>query len=146
MPLTSTTSRISAARTASLARDPGARRLADAVIAEVSVLTRADDPYYASVTTSSRKRLLRPLRDGAVLAGCLFTLYLFLVVAPAAGSFGFDAFAYWAVNGSDPYGTGVGGLGAFNYSPPIARLFDPFGSLEWRTFLWLWTSAPDRHA
>ena len=92
------------------------------------------------MTTSSRKRLLRPLRDGAVLAGCLFTLYLFLVVAPAAGTFGFDAFAYWAVNGSDPYGTGVGGLGAFNYSPPIARLFDPFGSLAWRTFLWLWTA------
>ena len=37
-----------------------------------------------------------------------------------------------------PYQTGVGGLGAFNYSPPIAWLFGPFGALEWLTFLWLW--------
>ena len=29
-------------------------------------------------------------------------------------------------------------LGAFNYSPPIARLFDPFGLLEWPSFLWIW--------
>src|SRR4029079_12199681 len=33
---------------------------------------------------------------------------------------------------------GVGGLGAFNYTPPIAWLFGPFGALEWLTFLWLW--------
>ena len=39
---------------------------------------------------------------------------------------------------ADPYQVGVGGLGAFNYTPPIARLFGPFGALEWPTFLWLW--------
>ena len=80
----------------------------------------------------------RAVRDGAVIAGLLFTAYLFVVVAPTAGTFGFDAFAYWNVNGADPYQAGVGGLGAFNYTPPIARLFDPFGALEWLTFLWLW--------
>ena len=32
----------------------------------------------------------------------------------------------------------MGGLGAFNYTPPIARLFDPVGVLPWFTFLWLW--------
>lgn len=82
----------------------------------------------------------RALRDGAIVAGLLFTAYLFVVVAPASGTFGFDAFAYWAVNGNDPYGTGVGGLGAFNYSPPIARLFDPFGAISWPSFLWIWTA------
>jgi hypothetical protein len=82
----------------------------------------------------------RALRDGAIVAGLLFTAYLFVVVAPASGTFGFDAFAYWAVNGNDPYGTGVGGLGAFNYSPPIARLFDPFGAIPWPSFLWIWTA------
>jgi hypothetical protein len=80
----------------------------------------------------------RAVRDGSVIAGLLFTAYLFVVVAPAAGTVGFDAFAYWAVNPTDPYATGVGGLGAFNYSPPIARLFEPFGALEWPTFLWIW--------
>ena len=78
------------------------------------------------------------MRDGAVIAGLLFTAYLFVIVAPTAGTVGFDAFAYWNVNAADPYQTGVGGLGAFNYSPPIAWLFGPFGALEWLTFLWLW--------
>jgi hypothetical protein len=82
----------------------------------------------------------RAVRDGAIIAGLLFAAYLFIVVAPSAGTFGFDAFAYWAVNGSDPYGAGVGGLGAFNYSPPIARLFDPFGAIPWPSFLWIWTA------
>ena len=85
-----------------------------------------------------RPPLRRAIRDGAVVAGLLFLGYLFLVVAPKSGTVGFDAFAYWNVNPADPYTVPVGGLGAFNYSPPIARLFGPFGSLEWPTFLWLW--------
>ena len=80
----------------------------------------------------------RAVRDGAVIAGLLFAAYLFVIVAPVAGTMGFDAFAYWSVDASDPYQTGVGGLGAFNYTPPIAWLFGPFGALEWLTFLWLW--------
>ena len=82
--------------------------------------------------------LRRAVRDGAVVAGLLFAAYLFVVVAPKSGTVGFDAFAYWNVNPTDPYSVPVGGLGAFNYSPPIARLFGPFGALEWPTFLWLW--------
>jgi hypothetical protein len=84
--------------------------------------------------------MIRALRDGAVVSGLIFTGYLFLIVAPSVGTFGFDAFAYWAVNPADPYQTGVGGLGAFNYTPPIARLFGPFALLEWYSFLWIWTA------
>jgi Glycosyltransferase family 87 len=80
----------------------------------------------------------RAVRDGAVVVGLLFTAYLFVVVAPVVRTVGFDAFAYWHVDSGDPYGTGVGGLGAFNYAPPIARLFGVFGTLPWPTFLWLW--------
>jgi hypothetical protein len=80
----------------------------------------------------------RAIRDGAVIVGLLFAVYLFVVVAPAVRTVGFDAFAYWNVNGADPYRIGVGGLGAFNYSPPMARLFDIFGALSWPAFLWLW--------
>jgi hypothetical protein len=80
----------------------------------------------------------RAIRDGLVVVGLLFLGYLFIVIAPRQGTVGFDAFAYWAVDGSDPYQAGVGGLGAFNYPPPIARAFDPFGSLAWVDFLWLW--------
>ncbi len=80
----------------------------------------------------------RAVRDGAVIAGLLFTAYLFLVIAPQQGTVGFDAFAYWAVNPYDPYTVPVGGLAAFNYSPPIARFFGLFGFLSWYDFLWLY--------
>lgn len=83
-------------------------------------------------------RRVTALRDGAVIAGLLFMAYLFVIVAPVAGTVGFDAFAYWSVDPNDPYVVGVGGLGAFNYTPPIARLFAPFGALPWLSFLWLW--------
>ena len=88
---------------------------------------------------SARRRVvLRAVRDGVVVAGLLFTAYLFLVVAPKQGTVGFDAFAYWSVDPADPYTVPPGGLGAFNYAPPMAWLFGFFGSLQWLTFLWLW--------
>jgi len=90
------------------------------------------------IAPSTMPPIRRAIRDGAVIVGLLFTIYLFVVVAPVVRTLGFDAFAYWNVNGADPYSVGVGGLGAFNYSPPIARLFDVFGALPWPTFLWLW--------
>jgi hypothetical protein len=82
----------------------------------------------------------RALRDGLGLAGLAFAAYLFLVVAPKAGTFGFDAFAYWALDPADPYTVTAGTFGAFTYTPVIAILFAPFGQLPWPTFLWLWTS------
>jgi hypothetical protein len=82
----------------------------------------------------------RALRDGAVLAGLLFAAYLFLIVAPASGTFGFDAYAYWSVDPSDPYQSQVGGLAAFNYSPVIATVFGAFKILPWPAFIWLWTA------
>jgi hypothetical protein len=90
------------------------------------------------VTIRRSSPVRRAVRDGAIVAGLLFTAYLFIIVAPVAGTVGYDAYAYWSVNPSDPYHIGVGGLGAFNYSPPIARLFGPFGGLPWFSFLWLW--------
>jgi hypothetical protein len=80
----------------------------------------------------------RAAGDGAIVAGLLFGGYLFLVVAPAARTFGFDAFAYWSVNLADPYARTAGALGAFTYSPVIARLFAPFGALAFWQFLLLW--------
>ncbi len=88
-----------------------------------------------------RPALQRALRDGLVVAGLLFLAYLFAIIAPVAGTVGFDAFAYWSVDASDPYQAGVGGLGAFNYTPPIAGCSIPVGALPWLTFLWLWLAA-----
>ncbi len=83
----------------------------------------AAGPYDAGVTLTGavgRSPLLRALRDGAILVGLLFAAFLFLVVAPRAQTFGFDAYAYWAVDPAEPYGRTAGALGAFTYSPPIA--------------------------
>ena len=83
-------------------------------------------------------RQLRALRDGLVVAGLLFAVYLFVVVAPVTGTVGFDAFAYWSVDLDEPYQKTAGEFGAFPYSPVMARLFAPFSILAWWQFLWLW--------
>ena len=56
----------------------------------------------------------RAVRDGSIVAGLLFTAYLFLVVALQQGTVGFDAFAYWSVDPTNPYIVPPGGLAAFN--------------------------------
>lgn len=81
----------------------------------------------------------RAVRDGLVIAGLLFAGYLFVVVAPVSRTFGFDAYAYWHLDLAAPYSQSAGGLGAFTYTPLIARLFAPFAALPWYSFLWLWT-------
>lgn len=83
---------------------------------------------------------VRAIRDGLAVAGLLFGAYLFLVVAPQAQTFGFDAMSYWGYDPNDPYQLTHGSLGSFVYSPVIARLFAPFTWLPWATFLWLWTA------
>ena len=85
--------------------------------------------------TSAR---LRALRDGLGIAGLLFAAYLFVTVAPAAGTLGFDAAAYWAVDLADPYDRLAGRFGAFPYTPVAAIAFEPAGGLPWWVFLWLW--------
>jgi hypothetical protein len=87
----------------------------------------------------ARSPLLRAARDGLILAGLAFAGFLFFVVAPQAGTFGFDAYAYWSVDPADPYGSTAGALGAFTYSPPIAWLFGWFKVVPFATFLVLWT-------
>ncbi len=82
----------------------------------------------------------RPLRDGAALAGLLFAAYLFVVVAPLAGTVGFDAFPYWNVDLEHPYARVAGQFGAFTYSPVAARLFAPAGLLSWPAFWFTWTA------
>lgn len=87
----------------------------------------------------TRRSGVRALGDGAILAGLLFAGYLFVVLAPHVGTFGFDAFAYWSIDLAGPYARTAGELGAFTYSPVVARLFAPFSLLPlWEyTFLWV---------
>lgn len=89
----------------------------------------------ASGSLSPRRRALR---DGAIVAGLLFAAYLFVVVAPQAGSVGFDALSYWIYSIDDPYKITHGTMGSFVYSPVAARLFQADSLLPWWQFLWLW--------
>ncbi len=86
------------------------------------------------------RRYARPVGLGLVLAGLMTTAYIFLVMAPAVQTFGFDAWAYWNVSMPTPYDKPVGAIGSFNYSPPIAWLFSWFSTVDWWVFLWLWTA------
>jgi hypothetical protein len=87
---------------------------------------------------TARRGRQRAVVHGLVLAGLLFAVYLFVVVAPRAGTLGFDAYAYWAVDLADPYRRTAGALAAFTYSPVVARLFALAGGLSFWQFLWLW--------
>ena len=94
-------------------------------------------------SAGARSRLADPairraVAHGLTLAGLLFAAYLFVVVAPAAGTLGFDAYAYWSVDPTSPYDQSAGALGAFPYTPVAARFFALFGSLTWPAFLWMW--------
>ena len=82
----------------------------------------------------------RALRDGLTIAGLAFAAYLLLVVAPVAGTVGFDAYAYWSVDLAHPFARVAGELGAFTYTPIAARLFAPAAALSWPAFWWLWTA------
>ncbi len=81
----------------------------------------------------------RALGDGGIVAGLLFLGYLLAVTAPQVHTLGFDAFAYWSLDLAHPYAHTAGALGAFTYSPVIARLFAPFALVPlWQfTFAWL---------
>jgi len=81
---------------------------------------------------------VRAVRDGAILAGLLFTAYLFLVVAPQQQTVGFDALSYYLYSIDNPYWLAHGTMGSFVYSPIAARLFQLDSLLPFWQFLWLW--------
>jgi hypothetical protein len=95
---------------------------------------------WSALTARPLSPAARAVRDGLVVAGLLFAGYLFLVVAPQTGTFGFDAYAYWSVDPNDPYTKTAGELGAFPYSPVAARLFSIAGLVPFWVFLWIWTA------
>jgi hypothetical protein len=96
------------------------------------------DPYRPMVDTAVPGTRTRALRDGAIVAGLLFTAYLFLVVAPQQQTVGFDALSYYLYSIDNPYWLAHGTMGSFVYSPIAARLFQLDSLLPFWQFLWLW--------
>ena len=76
------------------------------------------------------------MRDGAIVA-CLV-----LAVAHLLGllDIGVDAYTYWTVDPSSPYGATVPGVQqAYFYSPAFAQLTAPIHWLPWQVFIAAWT-------
>ena len=82
---------------------------------------------------TGRPVLVRALRDGLSIAGVLMLLVTFI----AGGSPGYDFYAYWSVDPSDPYAVKEG-FGAFHYAPPLVWLAGPLKLLPWPLAYWLW--------
>ena len=85
------------------------------------------------------RRYWRPVRDGLVLAGLAYLAYRFIVIGPAEGTVGADAWAYWLLDPSHPYSLPNGVYGAFLYPPPMVRAFAPAALVSWPQFWLLWT-------
>ena len=91
-----------------------------------------------STVTQFRATRRRALRDGAVLAGLIFSAYLIFVAAPGKGTLAVDALAYWRVDLGRLYVPTTDVDWAFNYTPPIAALLYPFTQLPWIVFAGGW--------
>jgi glycosyl transferase family 87 len=74
-----------------------------------------------------------PIRLGLSAVGVAMLALVYSVPGP-----GFDFYAYWAVDPSDPYRI-ADGLGAFHYAPPVIWLTEPFKLLPFDVGYAVWT-------
>jgi hypothetical protein len=84
----------------------------------------------------------KPLVVGLLVLGYAFNALLFLSLL-RLGQFGYDAYAYWAVDLGHLYAQtpeALSGFGAFHYSPAVAQVFAVLHVLPWWIFLWGWTA------
>lgn len=82
----------------------------------------------------------RAARHGLTIVGLLALPYI-IVINQARSIWGFDAYAYWAIDLADLYGRSLqntSALGAFRYSPAIGQAFSVFGALPWQVFFAGW--------
>jgi hypothetical protein len=77
--------------------------------------------------------------DTLILASLAAALVAASVTGAIRGTWGFDAWAYWAVDLADPYALPMNAHGAFLYSPAFAQLASLFAVAPWELFIALWT-------
>jgi hypothetical protein len=86
---------------------------------------------------------LRAIRHALTVVGLVSLPYVYLV-NQSKSMFGFDAYAYWAIDLGDLYGRSLGNtsdLGAFRYTPAFGQVFAPLHALPWEVFLAGWCIA-----
>ena len=107
---------------------------------------RTPTAAFGQALTTARRLLKRGQRRLVValsLLGIVELAALLFVIAPAAGAFGYDAYAYWSVDLQNLYGRSAGDLGvfgAFRYAPAVGQLFSLFGLVPWNVFLAAWSA------
>jgi Glycosyltransferase family 87 len=83
-----------------------------------------------------RRALLRPARDGAILA-CVGIAVIHVL---GLTRMGVDAHAYWHANPLAPYGaTAPAAFDAYRYAPAFTQALWPFHALPWEWFAAFWT-------
>lgn len=97
---------------------------------------RAPSTAFSWLTPTKR----RAIRDGLCIAGLVYLVHRFVIIAPIAQTVGGDAWAYWVLDPAQPYSLPNGVYGAFLYSPPMVRAFAPAAMLSWPQFWLLWTA------
>jgi hypothetical protein len=80
------------------------------------------------------ERWRAPIRLGLSGVGVAMLALVYKVPGP-----GFDFYAYWAVDPTDPYRI-PDGLGAFHYAPPVIWLAEPFKLLPFEVGYAVWTA------
>ncbi len=83
----------------------------------------------------ARLRLL----DCVLLVALATGLVALSIAGIVYGTWGYDAYAYWAIDRAHPYAAAMNVHGAYLYSPAFAQLAAPLGGLSYPVFLALWT-------
>jgi Glycosyltransferase family 87 len=105
----------------------------------VARIERAIPDFVARMKPARR----RAIRHALMLVGLLSLPYVVLI-NQSKSMFGFDAYAYWAIDLSNLYGESAGNtsaLGAFRYTPVFGQAFAPAHAIPWELFLGLWCVA-----
>lgn len=85
----------------------------------------------------------RAIRHALTIVGVVSLPYVILA-NQARSMFGFDAYAYWAIDLNNLYGASGGNtsdLGAFRYTPAFGQVFAPLHALPWELFFGVWFAA-----
>lgn len=75
-----------------------------------------------------------------MIVGALALPYI-IFINQVRSTWGFDAYAYWAIDLADLYGRSLqntSGYGAFRYTPAIGQAFSVFGAVPWEVFFAGW--------
>ena len=83
------------------------------------------------------RRWRLPILLGLSAVGVVAVPYIVWINRAKPTFLGFDAYAYWSLDLSDPYGVQYMNLGSFRYTPAFAQAFSWLGLLPWELYLGL---------